>query len=267
MTSVFFRIPMAASLALLFAGTGCGEELELPQPPSLDELTHRYDNPTADLTEETADEIVTLFQERRERLHQINDLEVVTGGINEFASAAKYDEDGSIKIDGVPIHTDAVITLSGDCPGWSDDGDDGDFSFQVVVSQSVLIPVFWGQMQNCRTQRVGQDTTTNSSFSAAIEVHAPTVARTSRREQNILLAFDFFDMEIDGQELSPWTGNFRLINGVLELLLDTENAGSVVSYGDYNAQSIGVRAANGNWSCTPEERICESQNDSRYFSF
>jgi hypothetical protein len=246
-------------LAVLPGLSGCTEALEVPDPPAMSDLALQYDHPTGNLGPQSAAPFVDGFLRKRERLTKIDDLRAATDTLGEFVSSTSRGEDGGVEINGIPIKTDAVITVSGDCPGWSGNADShGAVSMQVVVRQSRIVPVAWGRLQDCRSEVRRDGQLTALALTGDISVYIPGVTAADGTT-SYLVDYAFDSASYGDESLDGWAGSFRLVGDVVEVLLDNGQDGTVVGYGGPNPGQVGVRAANGDWLCTPQERRCESK--------
>lgn len=265
-------IALGGLLATLLVSAGCVDELELPEPPNMQSLGDVYDNPTAQLTSEIAAETIADYLIFRQELARVDDFEDITLQMAEFSDATEVGDDGTVEIDGIPIRTDAVITLSGGCAGWEDEDDEesgvGGFSFQMIVRQSSIVPIIWGGIDDCHIlgRRAGRQV--RLRFSADLNMHLPSLPEADADELILLVSFHIRDVEFDGESLPAWAGSFRLVGETMEVLLEAENRGSLVVFAGIDSGVIGIRAANGNWLCSTGERRCESaQSPSASFSY
>ena len=256
----------------MLAALSCGPaELELPEPPGMSGLAQRYEEPTGEVSGAQVEGLLREFLERREFLMALDDMGPITRAIGEFATSTEIGEDGSVEIDGAPIHTDAVLTINGRCSR------EGTFSFRMIVRQSAIVPIGWGEIEGCR---VGGEVPglgeTDLRFSAELSVFVPNLTLSSQSPEDFefLFSYRFRDVEVIHGEVERdafgQEGSFRLREGLFEVLLTDGAGGELVFFRERAAEGItgriGVRAANGVWFCSFDERLCES-GDSSQFSF
>jgi hypothetical protein len=256
-------ITLRFALAALWLGlAGCSGGFELPEPPNMSRLAIQYAEPTAQLGPQTAATFIEEYLLEQERLKKVDNLKEATKTLGEFVSSTSKGEDDSVEINGVPVKTDAVVTVVGDCSGWTDQGAAKDaISMQLVVRRSKIVPIAWGELLDCRSETKRGGETVRVHFSGDISVYMAGLS-ASDDATSYLVSYEF-DTAMYGDELlNAWTGSFRLDGETIEILIENDSGETVVGYGGPNPAQIGVRAANGNWHCTPGERRCESVEQS-----
>ena len=257
----FSIIGLVALLVTSLATFGCGDgEFELADPPDLRELGDRYERPTARFDADVAAAFIERYIERRKRLRRADDFKSLTDPLQDFSEATSQEEDGTLTIDGSPINVDAVITLSGRCRGWSDEPDErGTFDLRMTVRQTALVPVGWGDVDDCRGQHTLEGETLRYALSGALSVYIPSLVDSSY-PGSLILSYEFSTFDINDDSFAPWEHSFRLIDNTVEMLFYTEDQASLVFSSDAQDTEIRVRAVNGTWLCNAQERQCESDD-------
>jgi hypothetical protein len=246
--------------ALALALAGCVGDLDLPEPPSVGEAERAYDNPTAALSAANAEAVARSFAERLARLEQLGGLEPAVDALVRFdreVTVSDQDGDDTLLIRGVPVRTDALISIEVDCPGWTG-GEPavGAIELTVVVRDTRLTPVAWGPVSDCRLEAPGPGgVPIRVGFSAELIGYLPTILEREPGPRRIYLAVDLTALELDDESAPSWRGDLRLLDGVVELRVDLGGLGHLVVFG--SRELFGVRAANGEWTCYTEERRCE----------
>ena len=247
-------------VGLMVGLLSCGGELELQEPPSVDRLRQQFEAPNALVNEQTVEVFLDRFDELREQLRSVDDLSVLTDPIREFADAVEVSPDGTVTIDGAPLRTDAQITVTARCRGWGGGETGGEMTLDLVVQQSVLVPIGWGRLHDCRdvTTRTGRRI--QFRMSGEILVYLPNLVEHSSDEEQILISLDFDVLQVNDTDLAPWSGAFRLTDEAMEVSVTDRQGRSLVVFMVREPQEFGLRAANGTWSCFPDERRCERRD-------
>lgn len=239
-------------------------DLELPTPPSVVEAERAYDNPTAELSTATAKMLVPHIVEQLRQLDDLGELGPAIEALVRFdrdVTTSEVEDGPVVVIHGAPLRTDAVVTIWADCPGWSGEEDDGPVrdavELTVVVRESELIPVAWGDISGCRLETSPRGMLLRVAFSAAVIAYLPTILDRGDGPRIVYVAFELTELEINGEAVRPWSGDFRLVGDLIEIRIDIANEGHVIGFVAQDASVIGIRAANGEWRCYPGERRCE----------
>ncbi len=252
----------AAILCSGLALVSCVNDLVLPTPPDVTERAARYDAPTAEFSAQNANDLLEDFLGNRQALSEVDDFGEAVDAIIRFDSEVVVSADGDntqVEIQGTPIQTDALIEISGDCPGWSGGASIRDaFSFSAVVEQSRLVPVVWGAIANCKFERTVSGETLRVRFGADITTYLPNMLAVDELPVIVYVLYEINDFEVGGQPLPVWGGDFRIVDDAIEILAEVALSGTAVMSANQDLSEVNVRAANGDWSCFPQERRCES---------
>lgn len=255
----WFR-PVAAAVAALLGG--CLADLELPTPPDLAPLEQAYDQPSADLTRQTAERIIDRFVERQEQLAELGEIapivDVVIDLDRELTTEPNEDGGQTVVLKGIPIETDARIDLFATCPGWGDGNEQGEaVQLTVVVVKSELVPVIWGEIDGCRVLGQREQLEVQTRFSAQVSAYSPTLTDDESNELVVYVLLELTELEVRGALDTAWAGDMRFIGARTEFRIDLSDEGHVIVFAQTDPGSVGVRAANGEWTCIPLERRCQ----------
>jgi hypothetical protein len=239
----------------------CIAGLDLPEPPAVAHLEARYDAPTAVLSAANAEAVVRDFVDRRDELAELDDFSTIVRALVRFDEEVTTRSEGDatlVEVKGVPIRADAVITITGDCPGWRDEPPVVDaLELTVVVERSRLTPIAWGTVEGCRFELSRGELSARVQLSAELVGYVPTLLSEDEGPRIIYLGYALTELAINDAALPARSGDFRRVGTRLELLLPVPG-GTVVAYAAHDGSAIGVRAANGEWTCFPLDRRCES---------
>lgn len=240
----------------------CSEPFELPDPPDTDRLNDAYERPTARIDGDTAGELIERYLVERRRLDAVEDFRVVTDPVDEFTKAINESDDG-VAIGDSPVDVDGRTQLSGDCPGWSETDEQGRFDLRFIIDESHLVPIGWGEVDECRGERTVDNEARRYLMTGSISVYAHGLESVENTDKNtMLVAFDLIRYIVHEEPPRSWTGSFRRTEDRIEMLLENDVGASVILFGGLDGQTVGIRAANGTWQCDLEEQICEAEDSS-----
>lgn len=133
-------------VGLLLLLGGCGGEAAIPTTPDLTALQRNYDQPTAQLDVDTANEAVGQLPPLEELAAAFRAAGYATDGLKPASDSAEEDPDARIRIQG-SVH----VTLR--CPGDLDAprfGENGDISLTIGIAESRIKRGIGGAARNCR---------------------------------------------------------------------------------------------------------------------
>ncbi len=260
------RTPLIVMLAVLGISFGCADALDLPEPPHMQAKSIAYDRPSGRIDDRTAEDLILRYSSARDRIDEADQFQPITDSVEELTASASTNDEGTVEIDDAPVQADAIITLSGRCPGWDGDDERGDFEFRMIVRDASLIPVLWGEINACRGEQTIGGETLRYEYSGTAAIFVPAIVDADE-ETTFLVDFDLHHWTIDGEQRPPWASSFRLIDGRLEMMFTDDVGSSFVLSGDPGAQETTIRGANGVYSCNLEYRECTSEESSDSFSY
>lgn len=143
----------------LAAMTACAPDVaERPTAPNLSDLVAAYATPTAELSSETAQALVTAIPSRVQSLADVVSLvAVVSGSVGGF-SGIEVDENG-LRRSGLSTETGewslsaeagGWVELRRRCPGWNQEDRRGVLTLRALVEPSGVSEAIWGEVDGCR---------------------------------------------------------------------------------------------------------------------
>lgn len=248
--------------ATLVALAACAGELELPEPPDVSDREQRYDTPTGVLSSSTAQSFLERFVTRLAELDDVDQLRGLRKAMIRFDDEVEVEgtgADATTSLGDVALRTDALVTVGVDCPGWSGGSVNRDaIELSVVVRASQIVPTAWGPIQACQFEIDRQGATRRGSVSGDVIVYLPNLLDKSA-PRVIFIAYTVDELVLDDAPVTPWSGELRVVDDRVEILVELDGLGTIVFHG--SSTTIGVRAANGNWTCNAPERRCTSDDN------
>ena len=165
-----------------------------------------------------------------------------------------------MRLKGVPVRANAVISLQGRCAASVDEAQD-DIVATAVVRDTQVTPVVWGDLRACATPT---EQGLVAQLWGAFEVYIPTLL--SKRTPIYLIRYELTRVQVAGLALPGWAGDLRYVGDLLEILVTSPDGYTAVLSGGPGTR-VGVRAANGEWECLLEERRCQAQGSEESFLF
>ena len=263
-----WRIAGIPVLLMMLFMSGCASEFELSEPPDVQALIDSYNSPKATVDQQTVEEFLELYSEQRRQLKELGDFDVLIDPLREFAEATRRKPDGTIVIDDAPLRADAQINLKGRCRGWNGQDAKGTFAIELAVRNSMLVPVGWGTVENCGDTTVIEEQDLQYRFAGDVLVYIPTLLNEADQPLEMLLEVNAHLVEVNSASRTPWSGSLRLIDDVLELLVNDSTGKGLVFFSVSKPDTIGIRGANGIWTCDEEQQQCEpedSQDDGFHY--
>lgn len=264
--SVLFTIA-CASLALACATQ---DQVDKPTAPDMTGVVAAYDAPTAALTEENLGEIRAALLERVDTLKELGaDGEIIRAlsaagdSVDDGLEPTSMSEDelGTIQQE-QRFFRDGYLRAVRICGGWGpeptpDDASNGYILLVAGFSEDTFDSVAWGGFWNCRYRigdtliRVGgSDDTSYGLFQAYL---GPSLPLDGAGESPIIFRFDLI-ATIDAEEI-PLAFDFRLdpAAALVETRISVDEGYVIPAAG---VDLVGVRATNGDFSCSVETRTC-----------
>jgi hypothetical protein len=237
--------------------------LEIPEPPDLAPLNEQYENPTADFGPRALPGLLGAYAEQIRELQLTGKLQPVRELAADFENRVDVsDEAGDelVRVDGLPLKTDAVIHLHGRCLPGDESGYD-DIVARAVTRGSELVPTIWGEVRHCRVDSAVDLPVPipETTLWGEASVHMPAMLNPEKTVY--LIQYDFHRVVVNGEERAAASGSVRYVDGTLELLVNQKGK-SVVVFVESHSSTVGIRAANGVWKCDLEKRKCEQPGSS-----
>lgn len=239
---------------------GCAGDLTLPTPPDLAPLNQLYETPTLELSAATAERVLDRFVARAGEIDELDELRPITRELINFHDEVEPGAEGEpIRLRGVPLDFDAHIDVFVDCPGTGDGADEDAVILEAIVKEAALVPVVFGEARDCGYSRTVGGQPVSVVVGGELAAFLPNIL-DKQLPRVVLVRFDFDEVDLAGVALPPRAGNLRLVDRRLELLVSVDQEGNAVGVRE-PAGRIGVRASNGEWLCSTEERTCERSSD------
>lgn len=245
---------------------GCA--LDLPDPPNLGPLNEEYEHPSAHFGPAfIASMLVGYTREVRriERTGDFNDVRELAAEFDQSVTVSAGGDEPRVRIDDVPVQTDALIHLYSTCQEDDESGSD-DITAQAIARDSKLVPTIWGELRHCRVDRGFDFPTPKTVLWGQISVYIPELM--SLEEPVYLVHYDLDRIEVAGEEVASMTGSVRYTEETIEFLITNPDGESVVAFFEPAPMVVGIRAANGRWQCDLRQRECEGPDSlDALFSF
>lgn len=250
----------------------CGE-LELPPPPDMSKLVEAYENPTGELTTDTAlavgEEVVKTYQSTRDRAPSdvmrelIERLQDLGGG--EADDGDEGDGAGTQRVNGSIIDVAAVARLHRICAGWEgeiDEGTNGFVDMVATLDNGGLIPIVWGQFQKCRYLRGDFRVELDGDVRIRFGTTEPRVGLRYLTRVSYLVHYigDVVVEKDDERAELTLDSHFQVSpEGVVRMLITVPDAGTFVTQVDVSTLdpkygelvlNVGLFAADSFWQCS-----------------
>lgn len=257
---------------LLLCAPACGEDLavEMPEPPNMSALVTAYETPSADLTAETADEVVTSALELLESVETMGGITEILEALASTSGEEEQTADQSLTAeDQLGVVTQSLtfgdISVTGEgfmritriCNGWGESppismADNGYMNLTTIFSDSGLNPVIWGQMAACKYEAESN----RILIESGVNLYIAGLSDITNIESQPILVQLTGQLEANDVELSIPADFRTLSDGVIEIRLPV-GAGNVIFFS--GESGMGFRAANGTFTCDLTNNECQNE--------
>jgi hypothetical protein len=239
-----------------------------------------YANPTANVRAELMDEWDDTILETKQVMEETSVLDELLVPIEQLQTKIDSDEEGVIVISETPVsRPNGVIRLNHVCPGWDDaeaqDPEvDGTIEFTLTLEGGNLQPVVWGIFDQCRwkrkrvvAKRFGKRLEEiEVEYDGEIRAHFGDPFRTNTLIRQRPITFSVIgDATLGGRSI-PIDQSFRvelagvrdILSARLDVLVQTREGEHFVFFFRDKDLAAGVHDVTGRFSCSLEDRRCES---------
>ena len=250
-------------LAALAALGGC-REVTSPEPPDMSGTVAAYDAPTAALDVELARIVAERAVESGAVIEDVDGLSVVGAAVNGFQPGAAPGVDAGppapvdagtpgIAIGDTVINGNGYLNVTHRCDGWDGDpGEPGDMQLYVLVVDSTIFEVVWGEMHRCRFSTGAEDVEVDGFVAVHLDERITVQAFepeaiTARIAGSVLRRGEASPTEIDF--------DFRVrLEGQIDVRIVGPGNTHVIATAGVSEWSI--RATNGTFGCDFGMRRC-----------
>jgi hypothetical protein len=274
------RLACALLVILWLAVCSCVPSVDIPDPPDMEPVLSAYANPTANVWAELMDEWDDTILETKQVVEETSILDELLVPIEQLQAKIDSDEEGVIVIGDTEVsQPNGVIRLSHVCAGWDDaearDPEvNGTIDLALTLEGSRLQPVVWGIFDQCRwkrervvSKRFGKRLEEiDVEYDGEIRAHFGEPFLTDTRIRQRPITFSMIgNATLDGRSI-PIDQSVRvtlvsvrdILSARLDILIQTREGEHFVFFFRDRDIAAGVHDVTGRFSCSLEDRRCES---------
>ena len=247
----------------VLAGWSCVAKVTIPDPPDLSALAERYASPTASLDPNNVHGLIAEYEQRLQLYERFGGFSGVLAGMEDLRKSISADESGGLQLNSVPVAADAVLHVSGRCGNrtGSTSGQAGEFELQIIVRDSRLVPVAWGEVINCFVHQTVNGQVFEGLFDGRLAFYFPSLAQGDEKlPDEVIARYAFDDVIMQDESLGPQHGHFRVHEGELSFLIDLGDQGTVVATRMPIEDQVGLQGRDRNLVCLVSTRACADKS-------
>lgn len=248
----------------------CSDPVEKPEAPDMGPLIAAYATPTADFSQEVADEIGGAVRLELAIVAALEGLESLLRDVLEPAAdvasdqqadagAAGFAEEGAGP-SGARNEGEGFFRVERICRGWSgaevvdaDADANGTMEFTIGFTERGIDPVVWGELEGCRELVGGSEV----YLHGGVSLYLGDALQFQRVGDEPILFQLRARVDVDGEQRVDQEFDFQHCPhgatacppGRVEIKVDVPSGGHLLLSFDRASSTAGVRARNGLWPC------------------